>query len=99
MQPKSQLKVVIVGGSISGLTLAHALDRANIDWVVLDGHPIALPIGASISIFQNGSMVLDPLGIYDDLRALVHPMRKNYIRLSNGKAWQTSEAGKELKNL
>lgn len=44
-------------------------------------------------------MVLDPLGIYDDLRALVHPMRKNYIRLSNGKAWQTSEAGKELKNL
>lgn len=31
-------KVVIVGGGLSGLTLAHALEQANVDFVLLESH-------------------------------------------------------------
>jgi monoamine oxidase len=32
------LKVVIVGGSFSGLSLANMLERFDIDFVFLEGH-------------------------------------------------------------
>ncbi|KAM7200786.1 hypothetical protein V8F33_003717 [Rhypophila sp. PSN 637] len=58
-------RVVIVGGSIAGLTLAHSLHRAGIDYVVLEARDKIDPqVGASIGLFSNGSRVLDQLGVY-----------------------------------
>ncbi|GME66351.1 fad binding domain-containing protein [Neofusicoccum parvum] len=91
MSSEKPLKVLIVGASISGLTLAHCLDRANIDYEVFDGYPVAPPVGASICIFPNGSAVLDQLGLYESLIALGKGVDHVWLRLSGGKALRSME--------
>ena len=80
-EKKDRLRVIIVGGSITGLTLAHALYHSDIDFVVLEARSEVAPqVGASIVILPNGARILDQLGIYDDIRAMVEPM-------ANGLSW------------
>ncbi|ERF72896.1 hypothetical protein EPUS_08704 [Endocarpon pusillum Z07020] len=68
------LKVIIVGGSVAGLTLAHCLYRAGIDYVVLEAREdIAPKQGASIGIFANGARILDQLGIYGEIEEWTDP--------------------------
>lgn len=68
------LKVIIVGGSVAGLTLAHCLYRAGIDYVVLEAREDITPqLGASIGIFWNGARILDQLGIYDEIEKCTDP--------------------------
>lgn len=40
---KPEFKVVIVSGSVSGLTLANMLEKLNIDYVVLEGYKEIAP--------------------------------------------------------
>ena len=76
---ESSFRVVIVGGSIAGLTLAHCLLRNNIDFVVLESHAdIAPQVGASIGILPNGARILDQLGLYDDVLSEVEPLTRNF---------------------
>ncbi|KAB8223455.1 hypothetical protein BDV33DRAFT_188834 [Aspergillus novoparasiticus] len=57
-------RVIIVGGSIAGLTLAHSLQQSGIDFVVLEANTnIAPQAGASTGILTNGARILDQLGI------------------------------------
>jgi 2-polyprenyl-6-methoxyphenol hydroxylase-like FAD-dependent oxidoreductase len=67
MEPH-QFKVIIVGGSVAGLSLAKMLERAGIDFVVLEAFSIIAPqVGASIGLLGNGMRILDQLGMYDSL--------------------------------
>ena len=69
-------RVVIVGGSIAGLTLAHALARAGIDYVILEARDDMAPrLGASIGIFSNGARILDQLGIFDTIEQHVDSLK------------------------
>ncbi|KAF9888702.1 hypothetical protein FE257_008460 [Aspergillus nanangensis] len=71
----SEFKVIIVGGSIAGLTLAHCLHRAKIKHVVLEkGADIAPQLGASIGIMPNGGRILQQLGLYDAVEDLIEPL-------------------------
>ena len=71
----TDFKVIIVGGGISGLTLANALERANIDYVLLEARGEIAPfVGASIAITANGGRVLDQLGCYETIRERTVPM-------------------------
>ncbi|KAJ5374300.1 hypothetical protein N7517_006306 [Penicillium concentricum] len=76
----------------------HSLKHANIDYEVIDADPIASPISASIAIFQNGCMLLDQLGLYQDLRSPVHLKRTN-VRLSSRKLLTGPNAGILLEQL
>lgn len=68
-------KVVIVGGSIAGLTLANALERYDIDYLVLEKHDeIAPQVGASLGLLPHGLRILDQLGIYAELRGSTMPI-------------------------
>ncbi|TLS21196.1 uncharacterized protein PpBr36_10630 [Pyricularia pennisetigena] len=70
-----RLRIVIVGGSISGLVLAHALQRMNIDYVLLEGRGEFAPqIGASVGILPNGARVLDQIGVYSAIEAISEPL-------------------------
>lgn len=81
-----RLRVIIVGGSIAGLTLAHSLHHSNIDFVVLEaGKEIAAQVGASIAIFPNGARILDQLGLYDDISAVSAPLISVSYRKEGGK--------------
>lgn len=54
MTAKPPFKVIIVGGSIAGLTLAHCLSKAGIDYIVLEKRKhIAPQEGASIGILPQ----------------------------------------------
>lgn len=64
-------KVVIVGGSVSGLSLANMLEKFNIEYVLLEAHPeIAPQLGASMGLLPGGLRILDQLGCYDRVREM-----------------------------
>ncbi|KAL8692944.1 MAG: hypothetical protein Q9218_002121 [Villophora microphyllina] len=50
---KQQFRVIIVGAGVSGLVLAHALELANIDFVLLEKGIVAPPWGTSITILYD----------------------------------------------
>lgn len=77
-------RVIIVGGSIVGLTLANIFERYGIDFVLLEKHEkIAPSLGAGFSIWSNGARVLDQLGCYDALEKVND--RINHLMLFNEK--------------
>ncbi|THC90198.1 hypothetical protein EYZ11_010342 [Aspergillus tanneri] len=70
-----KFKVIIVGGSIAGLTLAHGLARQGIDFIVLEKRPEVAPQeGASIGIMPNGGRILDQLGIFGAIEEQIEPL-------------------------
>lgn len=91
--PRPNFRVVIVGGSIAGLTLAHCLLRNNIDFVVLESHGnIAPQVGASIGILPNGARILDQLGMYDDVLKVVEPLRRAFTWTDAGRCITNTDA-------
>ncbi|KAM5350140.1 hypothetical protein ACJ41O_006645 [Fusarium nematophilum] len=59
-------KVVIVGGSVTGLSVANMLEKFDIDYVLLEAYPhIAPQIGASLGLLPNGFRILDQLGCFE----------------------------------
>ena len=71
----SSFKVIIVGGSIAGLTLANILERYEIDYVLLEKHETIAPqLGASLGILPHVSKILDQLGILDLVEAVSMPI-------------------------
>ncbi|RAL16346.1 FAD-dependent oxidoreductase [Aspergillus homomorphus CBS 101889] len=80
-----QFKVIIVGGSIAGLTLAHCLQRANIEHIVLEkGNDIAPQLGASVGIMPNGGRVLDQLDLFNAVEKVIEPTYTAHITYPDG---------------
>ncbi|KAF2023177.1 FAD binding domain-containing protein [Setomelanomma holmii] len=68
MADSRPFRVVIGGGGISGLTFANALEKANIDYVLLEARETISPqVGASIGFFPNGGRIMDQLGCFDQI--------------------------------
>ncbi|KAI0467605.1 FAD/NAD(P)-binding domain-containing protein [Xylaria cf. heliscus] len=74
MAKTSNFKVIIAGGGISGLTLANALDRAGIDFILLEKRQIAPDLGASISLLCQNSRVYEQLGVVNLFNAATVPL-------------------------
>ncbi|KEQ58673.1 FAD/NAD(P)-binding domain-containing protein [Aureobasidium melanogenum CBS 110374] len=80
------LKVIIAGGGIAGLTLANALEQANIDYVLLERrNEIAPQVGASILLLANGCRVLDQLGCTEALHKCTEPVIWAHDRDQHGR--------------
>ncbi|KAL3480509.1 hypothetical protein BJX99DRAFT_244257 [Aspergillus californicus] len=74
---RRDFRVIIVGGSIAGLTLAHSLRRYNIDCLVLEAYnDIAPQLGASIGLAPSGCGILDQLGMFDDVLHEIEPLSR-----------------------
>lgn len=68
-------KVVIVGGSVTGLTLAHCLEKLGVEYTILEKRPaIVVQEGASIAVMPNGGRILDQLGLFDAISQRVVPL-------------------------
>ncbi|PWY75420.1 monooxygenase [Aspergillus heteromorphus CBS 117.55] len=67
MSGPRQFHVVIVGASISGLTLAHCLSSTSIKFTVLEARSNSFNDGAGLVILPNGARILDQLGLYRDV--------------------------------
>lgn len=82
----SKFKVVIGGGSITGLTLANMLQLYDIDFVVLEAWiEIAPQVGASIGMLPHGNRILDQLGLFQKILDLCPPLDSFHFRDETGK--------------
>nr|BBD84643.1 putative monooxygenase [Cordana terrestris] len=83
-------RVIIVGGSVAGLTLAHSLERLGISFQVLEKNDDISPqIGASIGILPNGARILDQLGLFGAIEKEVEPMKTARISYPDGFTFQS----------
>lgn len=74
------------------MTLANALEKAGIDYILLEArNDIAPKVGASIGIFQNGSRILDQLGCLNAIEREIVPVQRNRSRDGNGKQFYTTD--------
>jgi FAD dependent monooxygenase len=88
---KSHFQVIIVGGSIGGLTLAHCLRIAGIDHIVLEKSSSPAPqIGASIGILPNGARILDQLQLWSEVEDCIEPLNTATIGLPDGFSFSSS---------
>ncbi|CAG5166710.1 uncharacterized protein ALTATR162_LOCUS6966 [Alternaria atra] len=66
--PNNPFKVIVVGGGPVGLTAAHALHLANIDFVVLERNDdVAVDVGASLVLGAQSMRFMQQLGLLDKL--------------------------------
>jgi 2-polyprenyl-6-methoxyphenol hydroxylase-like FAD-dependent oxidoreductase len=83
---RPNFRAIIVGGSVSGLTLAHAFEKAGIEYDLLEARDIIAPnLGASILIFPNGATIMDQLGIYETMEEILSPIQFSTTWTSPGK--------------
>ncbi|KAL2860081.1 hypothetical protein BJX68DRAFT_251884 [Aspergillus pseudodeflectus] len=85
-QPTTNFKVIIVGGSIAGLTLAHCLAKLpNVDFVILEKRAeIAPQEGASVGILPHGGRILDQLGLFEEILRYVEPLTTAHVSYPDG---------------
>ncbi|EEU42752.1 uncharacterized protein NECHADRAFT_47426 [Fusarium vanettenii 77-13-4] len=78
-------KVVIVGASVAGLSLANMLQANDIDFVILEAYPnIAPQVGASIGLLPHGNRILDQLGLYEKILQVAEPVNTFSFRAPSG---------------
>ncbi|KAF4820432.1 FAD-dependent monooxygenase atmM [Colletotrichum siamense] len=87
MATEKKMRILIVGGSVSGLSLAIMLEKFGIDYLILEAYPTIAPqLGASIGLLPNGLKILDQLGCYERLREIGGDIYyKCSIRSSDGR--------------
>ncbi|KAG0277992.1 hypothetical protein BGZ95_004930 [Linnemannia exigua] len=67
--------VIIVGAGLAGLTLAILLEKANIEYQVLEKAAEVKPLGSTIAMGPNVMPLFTQLGLYDDFVAISKPVR------------------------
>ncbi|KAL3440368.1 hypothetical protein BJX65DRAFT_290643 [Aspergillus insuetus] len=89
-------KVLIAGGSIAGLGLALALDRAGIDYELFEKGEFAAQLGASIGFFPHCLRILDQLGVWGDIEKVITPIIYRNHYSETGRCFEESVAQVEL---
>lgn len=85
MADKKPFKIVIIGGSVAGLTLANMLELNNIDFILLEAYPkIAPQVGASIGLLPHGNRILDQLGVFKTIQSKAPEVDRFNFRNSKG---------------
>lgn len=86
-------KVIVVGGGPVGLVAAHALSRADIDFVLLESRPsIVLDAGSNLVINPMGLRVLGQLGLLPAFDAVSSPLAQIERLDHNGRDLGNSQA-------
>ncbi|KAH8743184.1 FAD binding domain protein [Diaporthe sp. PMI_573] len=79
------MRVVIVGGGLAGLALASALEKANVDFILLEARSRIDPqVGASIGLNAAALRILDQLGAAQDIIKHCAPVKLSKVHRSDG---------------
>ncbi|KAG9072106.1 hypothetical protein KI688_006330 [Linnemannia hyalina] len=65
--PPAQFKVIIAGGGIAGLSLGVMLERAGIDYIILEAAGEVRPLGAVVYLGPPVLRAFEQLGLLEDL--------------------------------
>jgi FAD dependent monooxygenase len=84
---QKSFRVIIAGGGIGGLAFSLAFQKIGIDHVLLEKGDIAPPWGASISLWAQGSRILQQLDCLDALQESSLPLKNMVTRTKYGKAF------------
>ncbi|KAI1288929.1 hypothetical protein F5Y03DRAFT_378891 [Xylaria venustula] len=81
--PASKFRAIIIGGGPVGLAVANGLDRAGLDFLIIEKYPsIISESGACIMILPHTARVFDQLGILENCKGRYIPVQsKAVIRL------------------
>jgi 2-polyprenyl-6-methoxyphenol hydroxylase-like FAD-dependent oxidoreductase len=88
---KTQLKVLIVGGGIGGLSVARELTLRNISVRVLERAAQLNPVGAGIIMNPNAMRVLERNGLADEVRRDSWPYLTRETRDQHGRLLATRD--------
>ncbi|KAI1764489.1 FAD/NAD(P)-binding domain-containing protein [Hypoxylon sp. FL1150] len=78
MAGSDRFRVIIVGAGIAGLTIANALDKAGIDFLLLEKYEIAPQLGASIAIVSHTARIFEQLGVWKPMYATTFPLTSRH---------------------
>ncbi|KAF2143952.1 uncharacterized protein K452DRAFT_224000 [Aplosporella prunicola CBS 121167] len=78
-------RVIVVGGSVGGLAASHALQKANIDHVVLEKGEIAPARGAGIGVLPHGCRILQQFGCLEEVEEECNLLGKKINLLPDGR--------------
>ncbi|RDA91354.1 hypothetical protein CP533_0037 [Ophiocordyceps camponoti-saundersi (nom. inval.)] len=70
---RPRLRAIIVGAGIGGLTMAHALHKAGIDFIVVEKHAhVDAPVGGLLVILPGSLRILHQIGLLAGLKAVAN---------------------------
>lgn len=78
-------KVAIAGGGVAGLATALAFRKAGYEVIVIERTAVLDTVGAGILLQANGLLVLDALGLGDEVRAAGAAMARFQLRNRYGR--------------
>ena len=85
-------RVIIVGAGVTGLVLANILQRARIDFVILEAHPeVVRPEGSSFGIWPNAARILDQIGCWEGAKSISRPIEHSRTVDYHGKTFTSSD--------
>ncbi|KAL1853167.1 hypothetical protein Daus18300_011906 [Diaporthe australafricana] len=95
---QGKFRAIVVGGGPVGLTAAHALSRAGIEYIVLEArHSVTIDVGASLALWPQGLRVLSQLGLLDRLRELGEELGRTTSVTLSGHKYKETWATKTMK--
>ncbi|KXJ92894.1 hypothetical protein Micbo1qcDRAFT_232569 [Microdochium bolleyi] len=81
---KAPFRVIVAGGGLVGLTAAHVLHKAGIDFVILEKHKTVLPaVGSVMTIWPQTFRILEQLGLNDTIAPMIEALRTNTVMVAN----------------
>jgi len=87
-------RILIIGGGIAGLTTALALQKMNLDFIVLEAVPEIKAVGAGISLAGNAMRALTKLGVDEEVKRRGHLISSMIIEDDKGKRISIMDAEK-----
>lgn len=88
---KPPFRAIIVGGGPVGLLMAHALNHAGIDWVLLErDSQIPSTSGASVSLWPHSLRLMDQLGLFAEAEKCGVKMTAKHNHRSDGSEMSVS---------
>lgn len=73
--PQRPFKVIIAGGSVAGLALANVLERAGVEYVLLEKRDVVPDVGQTILVMPCTALVLEQLGCHALVEAVGFPIK------------------------